>query len=154
MAAPIGNEYYKLRSKDGRDRIFKTPEDLSNAINEYFQWCLDNPLFESQVVKLNDPKSKQKYILAQVPHMRPFTLDGLCNFIDIAKSTFDEYGKKEDFSSVVTRARQIVYNQKFEGAAAGFLKENIITRDLGLNDKKELNHTGSIIVNAPTFNAD
>lgn len=143
MAAPKGNEYYKLRSKDGRDRIFKTPQDLLNACNEYFEWCLNNPLYESQVVKLAQPVINKKtgekefYQLAQVPHLRPFTLQGLCNYIDIAKKTFDAYGELKGFCTIVTRVRQIVYNQKFEGAASGFLKESIITRDLGLAEKLE-----------------
>ncbi len=52
----------------------------------------------------------------------------------LAKKT-DDISK--DFSKVITRIREIIYNQKFTGAAAGFLNPNIIARDLGLVDKAE-----------------
>ena len=132
MAAPKGNEYYKLRSKDGRDRIFNSPEDLMNACNEYFQWVEDNPFKEDNLFAYQGSVTH-----ADSKKMRPMTVEGLCNYIDIAKSTFFEYGKIEDFSNIVTRALQIIENHQFEGAASGFLNPNIIARKLGLSDKQE-----------------
>lgn len=137
MAAPKGNEYYKLRSKDGRDRIFNTPEDLLNACNEYFEWCQNNPLLESTLQKRKVSRDEEIIETYTIPKLRPFTIQGLCNFLDIAISTFQEYEKREGFSVITTRARQIIYNQKFEGAASGFLNPSIIARDLGLTDKSE-----------------
>jgi hypothetical protein len=136
MGAPIGNEYWKLRSSDGRDKIFPKPKDLMEAANEYFAWIEANPLKEQQVVKYKD-----SYEIIELDKMRPLTIHGLCNFIDIAVITFDEYGKRKDFTAVHTRIRQIIYNQKFEGAASGFLNPSIIARDLGLADKKEIGIT-------------
>lgn len=46
------------------------------------------------------------------------------------------WGKAKDFSSVITRVAEIVYNQKFSGAA-GFFKANIISRDLGLAERSD-----------------
>jgi len=45
----------------------------------------------------------------------------------------------DDFVGVTTRAEEVIYNQKFAGAAAGLLNANIIARDLGLSDKKDIN---------------
>lgn len=131
MAAPIGNEYYKIRSKDGRDTEY-TPEDLLEKANEYFQWCLDNPLKQQDVVKYKD-----NFEFIELNKMRPFTLDGFCNFADIVINTFKNYEKRKDFLTVTTRVRQIIDNQQFEGAASGFLNPNIIARKLGLTDKTE-----------------
>ena len=39
MAAPKGNQFWMLRSKHGRDKLFATPEALWEAACEYFQWC-------------------------------------------------------------------------------------------------------------------
>lgn len=147
MAAPEGNQYYLLRSKDGRDKIFETPIDMMEAINEYFTWCQINPLMEAQVIKGRSVEEDEKdgevvkviknHEIVELPKMRPFTLEGLCNFIDIGISTFKDYEKREDFSWVTTRARQIIDNQQFEGAASGFLNPNIIARKLGLSDKQD-----------------
>ena len=46
MGAPTGNEFWKLRSKHGRDKLFQSPELLWDAAEEYFQWSVDNPLIE------------------------------------------------------------------------------------------------------------
>ncbi|EAR14036.1 DNA-packaging protein [Robiginitalea biformata] len=148
MAAPVGNQYYLLRSKDGRDRIFDSPEDMAEQINEYFQWCLLNPLMEAQVIKgrvIEEDerdgevvKVTKNHEMVEVPKMRPFTLEGLCNYIDIGVSTFKDYEKRKDFSWVTTRARQIIDNQQFEGAASGFLNPSIIARKLGLADHQKV----------------
>ena len=74
----------------------------------------------------------------ELPKMRAYTWDGLELYLDIASlrdyKTNPDY---KDFSQVITRIEKIIYNQKFTGAAAGFLNSNIIARDLGLSDKKE-----------------
>ena len=44
MAAPEGNQFWKLRGKHGRDRIIKDPVALEENANEYFQHCIDNPI--------------------------------------------------------------------------------------------------------------
>jgi hypothetical protein len=43
MAAPKGNQFWKLRSKHGRDKLFASPELLLESACEYFQWCDENP---------------------------------------------------------------------------------------------------------------
>lgn len=128
-----GNEYWKLRSKDGRDKIFETPDILLSACNEYFDWVQNNPLKSSEVVKYKDYAE-----LIEVPKMRPMTIEGLCNFIDISVKCWRNYRERADFVPIVTRIEQIIYNNKFEGAASGFLNPNIIARDLGLIDKQDI----------------
>lgn len=39
---------------------------------------------------------------------------------------------------VTTYVEEIIRTQKFEGAAVGAFNANIIARDLGLSDKKEI----------------
>ena len=76
--------------------------------------------------------------------MRPMTLSGLCIFLDIARRTWDEYRQREDFLPVTTRVEETIRTQKFAGAAADLLNPNIIARDLGLKDKTEREHSGSV----------
>ena len=66
------------------------------------------------------------------------TIEGLCIFLDIDKSTWIAYRNRERFRDVVARVDAIIRTQKFEGAAARLLNGKIITRDLGLADKHEL----------------
>lgn len=137
MAAPKGNEFWKARSSHGRKPIFPSPDDLWSACVEYFAWVEQNPLYESQAFAYQGVVT-----IEEIPKMRAMTLAGLCIFLDINRSTWDEYRTREGFSEVSTRVDEIIRSQKFEGAAAGLLNANIIARDLGLADKNELTGKG------------
>lgn len=76
--------------------------------------------------------------------MHAMTIDGLCLFLDIDDSTWQRWREDEDFYGVVAKADKIIRAQKFAGAAADLLNANIIARDLGLVDKKEEHHKGTI----------
>jgi hypothetical protein len=136
MAAPEGNKFWELRSKHGRDKIFETPEVLWESACEYFEWCTENPLIEENWVGKDGDKVEKNL-------MRPFTLSGLCVYLDCGEQTLRDYSKKKDFSEVYTRIEQIVRTQKFEGAAVGLFNASIIARDLGLTDKSENKNTNT-----------
>lgn len=142
MAAPIGNQFWRQRSKHGRDKIFESPESLWQEATEYFQWCDDNPWKEKDWVGKD-----AEQIYRETP--RPYTLSGLCVYLDCEEQTFRNYGKAEeykDFFGVYTRIEQIIRTQKFEGAATGFFNANIIARDLGLSDKQTVDVPGGLVV--------
>ncbi|MCK5609371.1 DNA-packaging protein [Candidatus Pacearchaeota archaeon] len=132
MAAPKKNEFWKERTSHGRDKLFESKETYQAAIIEYFQWVTNNPLQEEII---------QGGLRFTIDKMRAMTINGLCLYLDIDLQTFDNYSKKEgykDFFGVSTWAREVIYTQKFEGASAGFLNANLITRDLGLAEKHDI----------------
>ena len=143
MAAPKGNQFWKLRSKHGRDKIFATPKLMLEAAYEYFEWCEKNPLIEI------DYRGAAPPVKVQLPKMRAFTIEGLTMFLHVNTVYFNQFeesisGKEDelskDFSKVITHVKEIIYRQKFEGAASGFLNPNIIARSLGLREKSETDH--------------
>ena len=143
----IGNEFWKLRSKHGRDKIFATPEILAEAAYEYFQWCDNNPLIEV------DYRGSYPPVKVELPKMRAYTLHGLTCYLGVNTVYFNDFesglkGKEDDiskdFSKVLTHIREVIYNQKFVGSAAGFLNPNIIARDLGLADKSQVQQNSTI----------
>jgi len=134
-----GNQFWKLRTKHGRDKLFKTPDLLWKEATKYFQWCDDNPLKESKPFH-----SQGKIIIAEVDKMRAFTITGLCLYLDCNEAYMREFRGdlkvkedqlSKDFSTVITKIYQTIYQQKFTGAAADLLNANIIARDLGLAEK-------------------
>jgi hypothetical protein len=144
MPAPKGNSFWKARATHGRDAIFSSPSALWVSAQEYFEWVEENPLYESK------PFAYQGVVVQEpVAKMRAMTIAGLCNFLDIGTSTWDDYRKREDFSEVATRVEQIIRQQKFEGAAADLLNPNIIARDLGLADKVESNGQVTVTIAGP-----
>jgi hypothetical protein len=139
MAAPLGNKFWEARSSHGRKPIFATPDDLWAAAVEYFQWVEDNPLYEAKAFAYQGDVK-----IENMPKMRAMTVTGLCIFLDIDRTTWGEYGKREDFSIITARVEEVIRTQKFEGASADLLNANIIARDLGLADKSELDVKGSL----------
>jgi hypothetical protein len=143
MAAPEGNQFWKLRSKHGRDKLFASPELLWDAACEYFEWCEEHPFYETKAMTVSAGMNAGSSIeLQEIPVKRPFTLHGLCLYLDCGTAYFRQFKSTEsqDFSTVLGKIEEAIYDQKFSGAAAGFFNANIIARDLGLSDKSELKH--------------
>ena len=142
MAAPKGNQFWKLRSKHGRDKLFATPELLWEAACEYFEWCERHPLYKSEAF------AYQGIIkLKKVPVLRAMTLSQLCFYLNADESYFRVFKSQlhecdKDFFTVIANIENTIYNQKFQGGSANLLNANIIARDLGLADKSELTGAG------------
>ncbi len=133
MAAPKGNQFWKARSSHGRDKMFADSGSLWTSCCEYFEWVDDNPLWEMKVAQYQGEP-----VQMEVPKMRAMTLAALCFYLKISHETWNLYRAREDFVDVTREAEQVIYSQKFAGAAADLFNANIIARDLGLADKKEL----------------
>jgi hypothetical protein len=137
---PKGNQFWKLRSKHGKDALFTDPEKLWSAACEYFEWADKNKLI---AIEFHGKDAYQ----CEVPKMRAFTMKGLCLYLNCNTHYFSEFKarvvKKKDavskrFLEVITQIEDTVYVQKFEGAAAGFLSASIIGRELGLAELQKV----------------
>jgi meiotically up-regulated gene 157 (Mug157) protein len=149
MSAPKGNQFWKLRSKHGRELLFQTPDLLWEAATEYFQWVDKHPWKKIEQAKGNArpvyDKKKEEYVfpeqIVKLPTERPYTLSGLCIYLDASESYWRNFRKLEslsdDFLSVIHRIEQIIATQQFEGAAVGSFNANIIARKQGLTEKVE-----------------
>ena len=138
-----GNQFWKARTSVGRPRLLESADALWEACCEYFEWVDANPLYEDKLVTFQGAATHEP-----VAKMRAMTIDGLCLFLDIAVSTWYEWRKVSDFSEVVSRAESVIRSQKFAGAAADLLNANIIARDLGLAEKREVDSTSTVKVSA------
>lgn len=135
MSAPKGNQFWKLRSKHGRDKIFESPEILWEAACEYFEATDARKWIKTEF----NGKDATK---CEVPTDTPYTLTGLFVFLDISAQTWKDYRERKDFIEIITRVEQIIYTQKFEGASVGAYNANIIARDLGLKDNSDITSGG------------
>lgn len=138
MAPPKGNQFWKMRAKHGRDKLFASPELLWEACCEYFEWVAANPLWEAKAFSFQGVVT-----IEQLPKMRAMTIDGLTLFLGIDRRTWNAWRDQDDFSEVVMKADQVIREQKFAGAAADLLNPNIIARDLGLVDRAASELTGA-----------
>lgn len=136
MGAPKNNQYWKMRSKHGRDRIIESPEVLAKASDEYFQWCVDNPIIE------HDWKNAGRELVeVEIKHPRVFKKEEFARFCNVAQwRTIDELKDvSEDFLQIVTHIEGIIADQKYTYAVVGMFNSSIVAKDLGLKDR--VDHT-------------
>lgn len=143
MAAPLGNDFYKqVKMPTGRPKAY-TPQGLWDKAQEYFVWASENPLMETKVFNYQG-----EIVKTEVPKMRAMTEIAFCLYAEIDRVTFENYKSNKDpykeFFTVAKAIEEVIYTQKFEGAAAEFLNSNIIARDLGLKDKSETELKGQV----------
>ena len=146
MSAPRNNQFWKNRSKHGRDRLFKTSKALWKAAQEYFEWVDKHPWYKNE---WKDGKMRK------IPTARPYTVSGLSIYLNTSESYWREFRKNEnlpeDFLSIIANIENIIRTQKFEGAATGAFNSNIIARDLGMVDKTALTDAEGNSIPLQTF---
>ena len=139
----IGNQFWKARAKHGRSKIFSSPNQLWKAAIEYFEWSDENPLLEQKAFAYQGVITK-----TEITKMRAYTITGLCIFLGVTRNYLTDLKDRlnletrqgKDFARIIKMIEEIIFTQKFEGAAADLLNANIIARDLGLTDKKDIDH--------------
>jgi hypothetical protein len=143
MAAPKGNQY-ALGAESGRDKIFKTPDDLLTAFTSYKNEVNGNPWIKHEAIKSGEFSGQ----LISIPLQRPYTLKGFSVFCGISYQGLFNYGHNEsynEFFEVYNKIETECDVQKFEGASVGAFNASIIARDLGLTDKQDITTQGEKI---------
>jgi len=89
MAAPKHN-LYALGNNGGKERIFKTPEELEAKVIDYFNWCVET---KTEIAK-----------------------NGLELFIGFnSRTTWSNYMKREEYVDILNRAKKsVVYSYELD----------------------------------------
>lgn len=131
-----------------------------DACKEYFNWVDAHPWYKVEQLKKPyfDEQTKKWVTLAKIPTARPYTIQGLCIYLDCNSHWFkqfeisikdklkevkdddqsEETKQLKDFSTILSHVREIIYHQKLEGAAVGAFNASIIQRDLGLREVQDV----------------
>ena len=128
-----GNAFWQFRTSYGREKLFETPALLWEEACKYFKYVDDNPW--------DDFKWKDRAYRNE-PRKIPYSMIGLCLYLGVSEGYFRAYKcqnpKNADaYITVIDNIKQVVQSQQFNGASAGYFKENIISRMLGLVDRTE-----------------
>jgi len=131
-----------------------TPQQLWDGACNYFQWCDENPIYkveqtklpqklDAQMMKTMKPAMIKAFLkqTVEMPLPRAYSIERLCIHLNISRETFDNYSKTEGYETyfdICTRIRQIIDSNHFEGGMAGTFNAGIVTRKLGLAEKKEV----------------
>ncbi len=144
MAAPKNNSFWKDRKYTGRKKKFKNPTELWNLACEYFQYVDQTPIiiYVGGTKKIKEKKN------------RPYLLQGLWAHIPCSHQTWQNYKaldendpQREGFLEIIGHIENIIYEQKFSGAASGIFHHQIIARSIGLVEKVDVESGGQRIKN-------
>ncbi|MCK8490446.1 DNA-packaging protein [Spirosoma sp. RP8] len=141
MGFKTANQAWRLRHTTGRTPRFATPQALWQAATDYFEWVDQNPWMKTEH-RIRPTTSAQgaQTCLIDLPLIRPYTLSGLCAYWRVSQSYWRKFkeSKRDDesFQWAINRIKDVIYSQKFEGAVLGYFNANIITRELGLQNRQ------------------
>lgn len=108
-------------AKVGKPPIFKSVKAMESAIDAYFAECADQE--------------------------RPLTITGLAMALGMTTETLRAYGKKDEYSATVKRAKQFVERFLEERLLSGANATGPIfnlKNNFGWKDKVEQEHSGTI----------
>ena len=133
MAAPVGNQFWKNRTKHGREKIFTDPNVLWQAACEYFEDTDNRKWTKKDWVGKDAMEVDRKFDT-------PYSKSGLCLYLDCDWRTIEALKEDEnkDFLHIISRIEKVIYTQKIEGASVGAFNANIVARELGLADKQDV----------------
>lgn len=86
-----------------RPKKYETEEELQYVINDYFRSCM-KPVLNARQQPVKDPISGD-YIFEFI---RPFTMSGLAEALDMSRQTLLNYSSDERFFDTIERARRKV----------------------------------------------
>jgi hypothetical protein len=83
-----GHRFWRTRASSGPKPLFEDADALWAACDAYFCWVEDNPLHEVQLVTFKGAASEYP-----VAKMRAMTKRGLCLYLGIQRSTWNDWRK-------------------------------------------------------------
>lgn len=115
----------------GRPLKYKTVEELSKAIDEYFDYC-DN--------RIQQVYSKKSDGVIEIINSAPYTMSGLAYAMGIDRDTLLNYSKKEEYFGTIKSARDKVHSdveqRLMENNARGAIFN--LKNNFGWKDKTEV----------------
>lgn len=84
----------------GRPLLYKTPEEMQKAIDEYFDWC------DNRIMTIYDEK---KGTDITINHPAPYTMSGLARRLGMDRRSLIEYQERDQFFLTIKAARERVH---------------------------------------------
>jgi hypothetical protein len=142
MAPAKGTQFWKLRNKHGRKKLFETPELLWTSACEYFDWCDNNPILSTK-----SSSSTQGTSTEEKEHQRPYTKQGLFFYLECSDDWLRNFRKtcNNDFLRVIEAIEQTIENQQVAHAMVGVFNANLVARLNGIKDHSDVTTNGKEI---------
>ena len=120
------------------DKNIKSPDILYSHFEKYREECKKSP-------KLENIYNYKADRTVPIEREIPLTWVGFENYLRRKKiiTTLQDYefnkdGRYKEYITIVRAIKNEIYEDKYNGAVAGIFQHNIIARDLGLVDRKDM----------------
>lgn len=134
-----------IASKVGRPPKFKTPLELAEVADAYFESCDNNPIevsakktAGSEQSAKNGSKVKASEYKESVP--TPYTIEDFCDFANISDWTMLKKTKKyqtREFLGIIHAIELRIRGQQIRGSLVGLYNANLTARINGIAEKTE-----------------
>lgn len=132
----------KKKHAGGRPPKYTKAEIMQYKINKYFESCFVPSRNKKGEILLDE---KGKVIKIQV---RPFTVSGLADALDMSRQSLLNYSEKEEFFDTIMRAKRKceVYAEEmlFDKNSTNGAKFSLANNFEGWREKQEVEHSGSL----------
>lgn len=130
------NETITFKNPLGRPLKY-TPQELVDEFGKYVEWCKNNPL--KAQIKTNFANGG----FSDTEDVKPrrISIDGFQVWLGCSDTWWENLEKRrcgKEFGAVKASIKKYCETYQKDMASAGLMKENIISRLLGLADKKQV----------------
>lgn len=143
----MSNLFVPFNAKVGRPRKFANPQALLKAFHDYLEDRKSRPLVSKEseygdVGESSISKTREKM------KNHPLSIVDFCVYLGCSRNWWNEL--PSEFLGVKNRISDYIFSYQLKGAETGEFNANIVARELGLADKKEITGESiNIIVNSP-----
>jgi len=145
----MDNLFVPFHPQRGRPRKY-TPAQLLKLFEEYINDRLSRPIVEKEtdISRYDEHRGEKE---SRVVHPHPISIGDFCIYLGTYRAWWNQL--PEDYSIVKDHIATYIEQFQLKGASIGLFNANIVSRLLGLADKKDITSGGEpidrIIVETP-----
>lgn len=131
-------DWTEAKKRGGNRKNIEDPQKMWDLACDYFKHTDDNQYEKQDFIRGGEKAGD----IVKLKNGRPYTWAGFAVYLRNNEiiSSIDHYrlnrdGKYRHFQEVMKAIGDVIYDNKFSGAAVGVFNANLIARDLGLVDK-------------------
>lgn len=129
-----------------KEKYIESPELLWEYFTKFVEHEKNSPMYKREYVgKDGAPVDTALQVPITFEAFECWLADkGVIN--DLCDYVKNKGGRYESYAPIVTRIKNNCFAQNFKGAAIGLFNANLIAKKLGLIDKQQTEHSGSIAI--------
>ena len=118
-----------------RRKHYSSPKKLVNKICEYFDWCEQNPLIDTQVSRTKDGLET-----INIPRKRMPTITGLIIHLGFTRKQWEMLEKDPVYANIHEFTESYILDDRKQCTVAGIYKHQLILKEMEQEFAKNINN--------------